>query len=119
VVVTPPPPAVVVRRPPTVVYQPPVVVRRAPVVRVAPWWAVGSPYFWVNTTPYYYNAGLGIYLGGVSLSFQFTNAPPPGYVYFDPYCGYQFASVPAYRAHLACVGHAHALQVVPVATCGY
>lgn len=110
--------APVVRHAPRVIYQPPVVVRRPRVV-CAPVWAAGAPYFWVNSTPFYFNAGLGIYLGGVSLSFQFTNAPPPGYVYFDPYCGVEFGSVAAYRGHVACVHHPHALQVVPVTACGY
>jgi hypothetical protein len=123
VVVSPPPrvvcPPPVVRRAPVVVYRRPPVVRRAPAICVAPMWAAGAPYFWVNATPYYFNAGLGVYLGGVSLAFQFTNAPPPGYVYFDPYCGVEFSTVAAYRGHLACIHHAHALQVVPVAACGY
>jgi len=118
-VVVAPPPVVARRHAPVPVYRRPVVVRRPTVIQVAPMWAAGAPYFWVNSTPYYYNAGLGIYLGGVSLSFQFTNAPPPGYVYYDSYCGYQFASVAAYRYHVGCVSHPHALQVVPVDVCGY
>ena len=90
-----------------------VVVRRhaAPVRYVRPWYN-DAPRVVVASSPYYFHAGLNLYLGGVNLNFAFTDPAPYGYAYMDPYCGDYFYSVSEYRQHLCHVGHESALRVV-------
>lgn len=83
-------------------------------------WYYGARRVYVNSSPFYWNIGLGVYLGGgVSLGFQFGNVAPAGYVYADPYCDLTFQSVGAYRRHLDHYGHSPALRVVAAPVCAY
>jgi hypothetical protein len=102
---------VIVRRVPTY-YVP------APVHYVRPWYRNASR-FYVDRSPFYFHAGLGIYLGGVFLNLELTDAAPAGYVYVDPYCDLEFWTVPAYRQHLHRHHHRPALRLVQVEYCGY
>jgi len=77
-------------------------------------WYVDARRVYIYDSPFYFNAGLNVYLGGVSLGFQFGNAPPAGYVYADPYCDLEFYSVNAYHAHLNHYAHRPILRAVPV-----
>ena len=87
----------------------PVWVERAPVCAV-PRRVVHQPARVVyGGTPFTYYADLGVYLSGVSLGIHFGNVAPVGYVYVDPWCGMEFASVPAYRGH--CRSHGHPAYV--------
>lgn len=101
----------------------PVVVRRyhpRPVhVRVKRPWYVAAPRVYVQSTPFYFHSGLNVYLGGVYLGFEFTNAVPVGYVYADPYCQREFYSVAEYHSHVAYHPHPPVLEVVRVERCGY
>jgi hypothetical protein len=93
-----------------------VVVRRmypAPVEVYRPWY-YGAPRFFVNASPYYFNAGLNVYLGGANLNLQLGDPAPAGYVYVDPYCNEDFYSVAEYREHVRHVHHRAALQLVYV-----
>ena len=108
---------VVVHHYPAPVYRAPVVVRH--VVRPAPVvvrtyrpWYYDMNRVYVNASPYYFNAGLNVFLGGANLNLAFSNYAPAGHVYVDPYCGGEFYSVSAYRQHCSHSGHRAALQVV-------
>lgn len=94
----------------------PTCVRRvypAPVEVYHPWY-YGAPRFFVNASPYYFNAGLNVYLGGANLNVQLGDPAPVGYVYVDPYCNEEFYSVGEYQEHLHHARHRAALQVVYV-----
>lgn len=67
---------------------------------------------YVDSDPFYYNAGLNVYLGGVNLNFAFGDPAPYGYAYLDPYCGIEFSSVSVYQRHLGRHHHEPALRVV-------
>jgi hypothetical protein len=106
------PAPVVVRR---VVYPRPVYVRPAPVyVRTYHPWYYGTNRIYVNSSPFYFNAGLSVFFGGANLNLQFSNYAPAGYVYVDPYCNEDFYSVSEYREHLRYEHHPAALQCVYV-----
>jgi hypothetical protein len=102
---------VVVRRVPTY-YVP------APVHYIRPWYRT-APRFYVDRSPFYFHAGLGIYLGGVFLNLQLTDAAPAGYVFVDPYCDLEFWTVADYRRHLHRHHHRPALRLIQVEYCGY
>jgi hypothetical protein len=98
----------------------PVPVYREPVyVRVARPWYYTAPRVYVHHAPFYYHAGLNVYLGGITLGFGFGNAPPAGFVYYDPYCGREFRTVSRYHRHLRRHPHAATLEVVRVGWRGY
>lgn len=83
-------------------------------------WYYGAERVYVNSSPFYWNVGLGVYLGGgVSLGFQFGNVAPAGYIYADPYCNLTFASVSSYNRHLVYYPHSPALRVVAAPVCGH
>lgn len=81
------------------------------VVHYRPWYS-GVRTVVVDRDPFYFNAGLGLYFGGVNLNIELGNAPPMGYAYFDPYCGEEFYSVVDYQRHLRFHHHTAALRVV-------
>jgi len=88
--------------------------RRVHTVRVVhsrPWYA-GVRTVVVDRNPFYFNAGLGLYFGGVNLNIELGDCPPVGYAYFDPYCGEEFYSVVDYQRHLRFHHHTAALRVV-------
>jgi hypothetical protein len=96
-----------------------VVRHRAPVrVYSRPWYRT-APLFYVDRSPFYFHAGLGIYLGGVLLNLELTDAAPAGYVYVDPFCDVEFWTIEAYRLHLHRHHHRPALRLVEVGYCGY
>jgi len=105
-------------------YPAPVVVRRVPVpvyVRPAPVyvrsyrpWYYGANRIYVNSSPFFFNAGLNVFFGGANLNLRFSNYAPVGYVYVDPYCNEDFYSVSEYREHLRYERHPAALQCVYV-----
>lgn len=64
-----------------------------------PWWA-GAPVVYVERSPYYFNAGLGVYVGGVELNLNLGDCAPPGYAYYDPYCRTYMSTVAGYHEHL-------------------
>jgi hypothetical protein len=68
----------------------------------------------VYEQPFYLHAGLGIHLGGLALGFEIGELPPPGYVFYDPYCDRTFASLRAYRHYLHRYGGYATLTLVPV-----
>ena len=103
------PAPVVVRR---VVYPRPVYVRPAPVY-YHPWYYDANRIY-VNSSPFYFNTGLSVFIGGANLNLQFSNYAPVGYVYVDPYCDEDFYSVSEYREHLRYAHHPSALQCVYV-----
>ena len=84
------------------------------VVRVHRPWYVQARHVVVHDSPFYFNAGLGLYIGGIYLDFEFGDFAPLGYIYEDPYCGLEFVSVPHYRDHLHRHHHAPALRVVRI-----
>jgi hypothetical protein len=88
-------------------------------VRVVRPWYVAAPRVYVRSSPFYFHAGLNVYLGGVNLGFAFTNAVPAGYAYYDPYCGREFYSVAEYHSHLGYHPHTPVLEVIRVETGGY
>ncbi len=67
---------------------------------------------YVHDDPFYFHAGLGIYLGGLALRLELGDVPPPGFVYYDPYCGEQFWSIADYHQHLRYHNHPQALTVI-------
>lgn len=75
-------------------------------------WYDAAPHVVVASSPYYFHAGLNVYLGGVNLNFDFHDPAPQDYVYLDPYCEMQFATVGDYHRHLRRHDHAAALEVV-------
>jgi len=81
------------------------------VVTVRPWWE-GAPRVYVQGSPYFFHAGLGVYLGGLGLSIQIGNAAPAGYGYLDPYCGLRFDSLEVCRTHAGAHGHDPVVEVV-------
>jgi hypothetical protein len=83
-------------------------------VRVETPWYRGARRVVIEGDPFYYNAGLGVYLGGVALHLNLTNAAPDGYVYYDPVCDERFFSVRAYKRHLKSHRHAGGLTLVRV-----
>jgi hypothetical protein len=95
-----------------VVYHHPRYYRPRPVVMVRHPWYTGVRRVYIHDEPFYFNAGLGVYLGGAFLNFEFTNAAPDGYLYYDPYCHETFASVDLYRHHLAHHRHDGVLSVI-------
>jgi hypothetical protein len=54
---------------------------------------------------------------GAPISFGITigNAPPPGYVYYDPYCGARVAALGPYVGHFEHVHHPAVVQVMAAA----
>jgi hypothetical protein len=101
-----------VQHAPSIVYRSP---RR--VVRTHRPWYVQARHVEVHHSPFYFHTGLGLYIGGVYLDFEFGDFAPRGYIYEDPYCGLEFVSVPHYRDHLHRHHHAPALRVVRI--CDY
>jgi hypothetical protein len=99
-------------------YPAPVVVRHvypAPVyVRTYHPWYYGARRVYVNSSPFYFNAGLNVFIGGANLNLAFSNYAPAGYVYVDPYCGEEFYSVTEYRQHLGYSHHSAVLRCVYV-----
>jgi hypothetical protein len=90
-----------------------VVVRRyvEPVRYALPWY-VEAPRVYVDSNPFYFFAGLNVYLGGVNLNVAFSDPAPYGYVYLDPYCDVEFTTVADYHRHLRRHHHEPALRVV-------
>jgi len=76
-----------------------------------PWWE-GAPRVYVHGNPFFFNAGLGVYLGGLGLMFLVGDLPPAGYCYVDPYCGTRFDSLDCYRAHARFQGHDAVVDLV-------
>ena len=74
-------------------------------------WYYEAPQVVVASSPYYFHAGLNLYLGGVNLNLAFTDPAPAGYVYVDPYCDRQFVTAADYRRHLHRHDHSPALWV--------
>jgi hypothetical protein len=98
-------------------HRPSRVVRYYPTRHHRPWY-YGARTVYVNQSPFYFNVGLGVYLGGgVNLGIQFGNAAPAGYAYADPYCSLQFSSVNAYNRHLVHYNHSPVLRVVYAPVC--
>jgi hypothetical protein len=54
------------------------------------------------------------FLGGLFLGVVLANAAPAGYVYYDPYCHEEFASLAAYRAHSFHHRHSGVLRVIAI-----
>jgi hypothetical protein len=61
---------------------------------------------------FYFHAGLNVYLGGLAFHLDLGDAPPYGYVYYDPYCDEEFWSVEAYHRHLRRHRHPVLLRVI-------
>ncbi len=76
-----------------------------------PWYGQ-SRRIYVHDDPFYFHAGLGIYLGGLALRLELGDVPPLGFVYYDPYCDERFWSVEDYRFHLRYHHHPQALTVI-------
>ena len=74
-------------------------------------WYVGTRRVYVHDSPFYFHAGLNVYLGGLQLGLRFTNSVPVGYVYVDPYCDLEFYSVDRYHRHLRRYPHRPTLWV--------
>jgi len=81
------------------------------IVSTRPWWE-GAPRVYVHGTPFFFHAGLGVYLGGVGLSLGIGDCSPAGYVYVDPYCGTRFDSLEYYAVHARFQGHSPVVEVV-------
>lgn len=81
------------------------------IVHYRPWYS-GVRTVVVDRDPFYFHAGFDLYFGGVNLNIELGDVPPPGYAYFDPYCGEEFYSIVAYRRHLHLYPHTAALRVV-------
>ena len=54
------------------------------------------------------------FLGGLFLGATLADASPPGYFYFDPYCGEQFATLEIYRSHFHHHHHPRIVRVIAV-----
>jgi hypothetical protein len=67
---------------------------------------------YVHDDPFYFHAGLGIYLGGLALRLELGDLPPEGFVFYDPYCDMEFWSVSEYHRHLRYHRHPNALTVI-------
>jgi len=93
-------------------YLPRVIYRPRP-VHVRPWF-YGAQRIYVDDSPFYFNAGLGIYVGGLALNIQIGDVPPVGYVFYDPFCGETFWSVADYQAHLRFRPHPAVLSLIRV-----
>jgi len=75
-------------------------------------WHRGARRVVIAGDPFYYNATLGVYLGGVALHLRLANQAPEGYVYYDPTCEARFASIKEYKRHLKRHRHVGGLVVV-------
>ena len=81
-------------------------------------WHAGARRIYVHDSPFYFHAGLNVYLGGVQLGLNFTNTAPTGYVYVDPFCDLEFYSVDSYHRHLRRYPH-HSTLWVAREVCAY
>lgn len=88
------------------VYRPVPVCAPYRVVR-APWYdsAPRSSMYGVET---YFHAGVGVFFGGLALSFEVGTVAPVGFVYVDPVCGERWQTLDGYRRH------AHRMHHQPV-----
>ena len=84
---------------------------------VTPWY-LGARRVVIRDDPFYYNAALGIYLGGVAVNLNLSNAAPDGYVYYDPVCDERFFSIRGYKRHLRTHDHVRGLTVMRVCEMG-
>jgi hypothetical protein len=93
-------------------YLPRVIYRPRP-IHVRPWF-YGARRIYVDNSPFYFHAGLGIFVGGLAVNIQIGDVPPVGYVFYDPFCGETFWSVADYQAHLRFHPHPAALSLIRV-----
>ena len=93
-------------------YLPRVIYRSRP-VHVRPWFQ-DTRRIYVDGSPFFFSAGLGIYVGGLAINIQVGDVPPVGYVFYDPFCGETFWSVADYNVHLRFHDHPGALSLIRV-----
>jgi|GEM_PF-4381042 len=79
-----------------------------------PWVRRRARFIEVYDEPYYFHAGLGLYLGGLALEFTIGDRPPEGYLFYDPYCDRVFATLGLYRRYLRRHRVQGTLTLVPV-----
>ena len=77
-------------------------------------WYNGARRIYVHDDPFYFHAGLDLFLGGLALRLELGDMPPMGFVYYDPYCDMEFWSIAEYRHHLRYHHHPHALTVIAI-----
>jgi hypothetical protein len=85
-----------------------------------PRWTRYADAVYVDTTPFFWSASLGVYLGGGAIFVQVGNRPPAGYLFYDPIRNRTFTCLDTYRAWCArrYVQPVVTLVAVPGA-CGY
>lgn len=91
-------------------------VRRHVVRHYRPWYR-NVRYVTYHNNPFYWHAGLGVYIGGAYIDLEFGNAAPRGYYYYDPYCSESFYTVADYHSHLRYHRHRPTLRVVRIEVC--
>ena len=106
---------VIRRHAPRVVFRPRVLIN---VGGHRPWYH-DARRIYVDDDAFYFNASLGLYLGGLALNVQIGDVAPYGYVYYDPFCGETFWTLTSYRSHLWGYPHPHALTLIPLDDCTY
>lgn len=76
-----------------------------------PWYGQARRIY-VHDDPFYFHAGLDVFLGGLALRLELGDVPPVGFVFYDPYCDEEFWSVSEYHRHLRHYRHPNALTVI-------
>jgi hypothetical protein len=64
------------------------------------WWPAPYSIHYYDNDPFYFHSGFNIFFGGDAFYINIGNIPPPGYLYFDPYCSVPFANVGLYHEHI-------------------
>jgi hypothetical protein len=64
--------------------------------------------------PFYHHTGFNVFFGGDAFWLEVGNVPPPGYIYYDPYCHHTFASVALFRRHIHRHHHPALIEVIVV-----
>ncbi len=67
--------------------------------------------YWASR-PYYEDIRLGVFLPRFWLGVQVGNLPPPGYVFYDPYCHRTFSTLAGFRSHRCGHDHGYVLDIV-------